>query len=299
MTPRFHSLRSLLGSLLSLTLLNSVHAAADVQAPILRGFAVSTPTVNVDQPDAAIVVNLRATDNQSGVLTLALTLSSPNGEQTIERWYSLPAPNRAINGPFSVGAFNGQSGFNSHSAAGPWKVQQIQLIDANDNTATYRYADLAALGRATFTVTSTQSDTHPPELVSGTLNTTSLSVSRHQAGTQKPLYASATLRLRDDAVSGSSASGIRWAQLVLCKPDGTGNCLERIDLAGEAPRFGLTQTALQVGGSLHDVTPGTFQIFSITLMDMAGNSHWMQSTAFQGEVDFSQYFTGTTLTLTP
>lgn len=276
------------------------HAAPDTQAPVLRAFAVSTATVDVSQPGATIQVSLRATDNLSGVLTLALSLSSPDGQQTVERWYSLPAPRTLTTLSLSVGAPTGQGGLNGHSAAGVWKVRQLQLIDANDNAVTYRYPALAAMGRATFHVTSAQADTTVPELVSGSLNTSALSLSGRVPGTQKPPYVSATLRLRDPGDVASAISGIRWAQLVLCKPDGSGNCLERIDLAAEAPWLGLPQPALQVGSALPEgVTPGEFHIFSVTVLDMAGNSRWMQSTAFQGEVDFSQYFTRTTLTLRP
>lgn len=295
-----HARLSLLTGLSLWAASQSLHAAPDTQAPVLRAFAVTTPTVDVGQPGATIQVNLRATDNLSGVLTLALSLSSPDGQQTVERWYNLPAPRTLTTLSLSVGAPTGQGGLNGHSAAGVWRVRQLQLIDANDNAVTYRYPALAAMGRATFHVTSPQADTTVPELVSGSLNISALSLSSRVPGTQKPPYVSATLRLRDPGDVASAISGIRWAQLVLCKPDGSGYCLERIDLAAEAPLLGLPQPALQVGGALPEgLTPGEFHIFSVTVLDMAGNSHWMQSTDFQGEVDFSQYFPRTTLTLRP
>lgn len=270
-------------------------AALDTVAPTVSAFKLRG-SVDASRSGPFVIADLGLSDDLSGVHQLILTLVSPSGRQIVQRWMNVAYPARNVSFSATIGADHGS--FGRYSEPGIWQVQDLVVMDANGNLATFDRTALAALGNTQVSVSNTRADTTGPQLVSGQVLTPSLSVSRRHRGTRQPPFVGVTLNLTDSGESGSAA-GVRQVDMTLCKYTGTADCGESIMVYGDVPLFGRSQVKLTLGGSIYAATPGTYHIHSMSLMDAAGNSVWMQSTLFGGETDFSAYFPATTVELTP
>lgn len=266
--------------------------ARDVQPPQLLAFTLSG-SVNATRNGQTVLAQLRATDDLSGVSACALRLVSPSGLQMIERWYNLGLPQKRFSSSLTIGSpsmFMGPS-FDSYREPGDWVADQLILTDVNGNVASFSRAQLEQLsgGHASVRVSNSQPDGVAPVLQSATVLTPQLSVSTPPRGSLGSPYAGVQLTVQDTGQP--RVSGVGSVQLMYCKPDGLGSCLETLQLAAEAPEFGQATLTLQAGGRTWYATPGLFHPHTITLQDVSGRVTVLRSLQFGGETDFSSFFT--------
>jgi hypothetical protein len=180
---------------------------------------------------------------------------------------------------------------------GTWEADLFYAYDANGNFAGYSRNELRALGSTTFQVKNDRDDHVPPALAGGTIATPKVHLSRPPKGTPDGTlpYVSAQLSVTD---SGNGAvSGAYSARVIFCADE----CAHSFSLAGLANRTGQARATLALGTQLDEKQrPGSYQIFALTLADVAGNDVTYTSSAFGGETDFAGFFPeGVTVSIVP
>lgn len=136
-------------------------AALDTQPPTLTAFGV-TGSVDASRSGQSVTVNLRASDNLSGVYYYIVTLTSPNGQQIVQEGLNATA-SRSFSSQVVIGYpryMNIEFGehFNRWSEPGRWRVTAVDLRDLAGNARIYDEAALASLGNTGFDVLNTRSD---------------------------------------------------------------------------------------------------------------------------------------------
>jgi len=149
----------------------TVVSQQDVTPPQLTSFGFSPSAINVSAADQIITFTLGASDDLSGVNFNCVTycyytvyLTSPSGKQ----WQGLVNYNVSmLSGTPLAGVWQGQITLPRYSEAGAWQVNFVSLKDSAGNF-TYLYtSNLQTLGfPTTINVTSTPSDTSPPQVSS-------------------------------------------------------------------------------------------------------------------------------------
>jgi hypothetical protein len=270
-------------------------APPDTTPPVLHHIEV-TGSVDAQAARPFVSAAIDMTDDESGVVRLVVDFRSPSGAQHVSRTFEPAAPARRLKGPLTVGALPfSDVPFTPFSEPGTWEADLLYAYDANGNFAGYSQNQLRALGTTTFEVVNERYDVVPPSLESGTIATPHVRLSKPPKGTPPGTspYASAQVRMTD---RGNGAVSGAWSgRLILC----AGECAHSFVLAGVAGRTGRSDDTLtlgtQVGGQQ---APGTYQIFALTLTDVAGNDATYTSTAFGGETDFAEFFpAGVTVTI--
>ena len=227
----------------------------DLTAPLLTCFALSPATINTTLLDSEVQIPLGATDENSGLDSASVTLTSP----------------LAI-------AYNGFTSFNSpgqrsgnalssitiprYAPAGTYALS-VTLRDLADNSRTYSSQDLAALGLpSTLAVSSSDPDSTPPTLTSiafvpNTVDTTSQDVTYN-----------VDLGFQD------AKSGISRARIILPYNDGLLAFQHLLSLnpgtyiSGNA-NGGVFRTQLTLR---RHFPAGVYTPSSVTLIDKVGNS---------------------------
>jgi hypothetical protein len=260
--------------------------AADVTPPVLTAFNAPAKV------KAGATLNLRfsATDDVSGIQSLNAYAYNSAGAYIFAGAYGyLPATK------LKSGA-NGQ--INPYTAPGDYTFEWAYLYDTAGNYSYLDAAGLAALGNTVVTVTNTTGyDATPPNLVSGTVLTPSLSLSATHPGTTQAAFAGMALRTTD--VGNTAVSGLAWVWANFCLQD-LSACFS---LYGNNFTTGQSKTTIQLGGQPGNYggqPTGDYLLAGVQLSDNANNYVYLYSTAFGGSTDFSKLFpAGTSIQLTP
>jgi hypothetical protein len=306
------SCRLSLSALAALAAMGSTHAAAlDVAPPVLTSFSTSG-AVDAAATGQFVTVRFTATDDLSGIFTYYVTLESPSGAKITQD--GLVAPTKSLTTKIEVGYpryTNIEFGehFDRWSQPGTWSVTSLDVRDLAGNAKVYDKAALAAFGNTDFTVTNTKYDELPPTLVSGSISTPTLSLSKPPAGLPAgaPPVGKVSIRAFD---SGTGAiSGIDTVTVFFCKEPynpATHQCAESFGLTGlpATPVRGSASNILAAdqvrqpdGSAIH---PGVFRVWSIGLNELAGHNVGFTDIHYGGETDFAALFpTGTTITVNP
>ncbi|MBL1274476.1 MAG: tandem-95 repeat protein [Ectothiorhodospiraceae bacterium] len=111
----------------------------DTAAPALDFFEVITDVVDPTPGDVQAGYNVTASDTQSGVKVVVVTLSSPAG-------FIVLANHSTLDNPATLTTRIDAEAFANNAEMGIWTVSQIDVVDAAGNVASYNTADLTAAG---------------------------------------------------------------------------------------------------------------------------------------------------------
>jgi len=249
--------------------------AIDTTPPELRRFALGG-SVDVQQQGAAATVDMSIADDLSGVQTVLLTLRSPSGMLTAIRNDTLSSGATKYAGKFAVGAqmmTQGGGYFTRFSEPGVWTADTLFVFDVNGNAKAYFAEDLAAFGPVEVTVTNAGGyDVVPPTVDAGRLATRKVSLSKPPAGTAPGTLPFLRGELDVSDTGNGALSGAYKASISLCLPDDWFGCQDTIELDGVADRPGLAGTTIRMSAQLRaDQKPGTYHVYQVFAMDIAGN----------------------------
>lgn len=124
-------------------------AGGDVTPPALQSFSFSPTAIDTSAAPAIVTVTLGLTDDISGV---CLSICDDHSSPTQVRFEHVATGQihfglfTLVAGTLNNGTFEAQITFPRFSAAGPWRVTQILLVDIVGNRGSLSDADLAALG---------------------------------------------------------------------------------------------------------------------------------------------------------
>lgn len=245
----------------------------DTTPPVLTALTVASG-VNAVAARAQLPISLEITDDLSGVLYAWVDASSPSG-QWAGAYFSNSYPSLEV-------ALNLGMNFTPFAESGTWKINYVSGVDAAGNYFSYDSRVLSFMGfKNTFTVANKGgSDLKPPALSSGTILTSSVSLSTPPQGTADgtPPFVGAELNI----VETSPASGVQSAYMTLCRLE-YDYCF---GMSGYFEKYGVTGL-VQVGGQLYsDIPAGRYYIDSVSIQDQAGNYTYLSSY----DTDFSTIF---------
>jgi adhesin/invasin len=130
------SAAGLSGSPVTFTATGSV----DTTAPTIVSLSIAPTTVDVTSSSQTLVIAVHATDAGSGVVSMSVTLTSPDGTRQIFLACGLSSGTSA-DGTLSCSATIPQG-----SMAGDWSVTSVEVDDAAGNARTMSQAQLTAAG---------------------------------------------------------------------------------------------------------------------------------------------------------
>lgn len=141
---------------------------SDVTPPTPASLAFSLPTVDVSAAPVVTRLQLRVTDDLSGVFVdpvlvsgFSFVLQSPSGRQQIRR----VNPSFVVAGPLLDQTIEIPLEVPRYAETGQWTVQILRLSDIAGNVRFFTQTDLDGLGLTSrLTVTSATSDVTPPNL---------------------------------------------------------------------------------------------------------------------------------------
>ena len=233
----------------------------DVTAPELLEVTLDTSAVDVSEGPKAVTVRVRATDDISGISSVALNFKSPSGGQEVQTFATAPTT-----GSFKDGVYVDTVALPQFSEAGTWSLKYVWIDDTAWNQREYRPAVLTALGlgvsfevvaHQTPTLPSTQEDVTTPELVEVTLYTSAVDVS------EGPKAVTVTVRATDDI------SGISRVELSFKSPSGR----QEVRMFATAPITGSLKDGVYV-----DTMPlpqfseaGIWRLQNVWIHDVAWN----------------------------
>ena len=149
----------------------TVISQQDVTGPQLTSLSFSPSAVNTSAADRIVTVTLGASDDLSGVdfncyyyCYYAVYLNSPSGKQ-YQGLVDYSVTN--VSGTPLNGVWTGQITMPRYSEPGTWQVNFLSLKDSANNFTYLSAAQLQSMGLpSTITVTSSPSDTTPPQVSS-------------------------------------------------------------------------------------------------------------------------------------
>ena len=262
-------------------------SSLDTTPPQLVAIQAGTSVLAADAR-SQLVVQIRASDDLSGLSWMALSAVGPTGQRVDATVPQVGGVTRYS----GVTALN----FSPFAEAGAWRVDQVFGRDLAGNAFVIEGAGLAALGNTLFTVNNPVVDAVAPTLVAGKMLSKNVSHSKPADGTVSTLpLVRLQVNVMDSGTAGLSGVGLAFAYL--CQADGW-TCF---GLRSDAMTvYGLEQGNLLIEAVLTpDVVPGLYMIREIELLDQAGNSRLYQSHQFGGGTDFSTLISPNTVTVRP
>ncbi|MFO1341149.1 MAG: hypothetical protein U1F53_23490 [Burkholderiaceae bacterium] len=285
-------------TLLALVAATAAHAGGaaptvlDVTPPVLTSFNADT-TLNLAKPTPPFSVQVKASDDLSGVRTLLFWASGPSG-QRIPALVELAYPAKSHDGRVGFGTlFAGRL-----LQPGVWTITEARVEDAAGNHAEYDHAALAALGNASFTVLNKGNhDATGPGVTSGQVLTPVISLSSPAKGTAG-LAPFVGIKVLASDTGNTALAGLAGAEAAFCI-NGDNPCIElRATPPGGAQASATLTLGAQVAAALGHV-PGEYELCELGVWDQAGNATVLDSVACGGSTDFSLLFPTTKITLTP
>jgi hypothetical protein len=299
------------------TLISRFHAEAaarrvsgnsDTTPPVLKSISVAG-SVNATKAGQFVEVSLDATDNLSGVDSVVIELVSPQGDQTIvQDLYTTPTTKYKVTELMGIPRYNNPTGqFNIDSEPGTWSVYAVYVADLAGNEAIYDQAQLAALGKNTFTVTNSEYTQQSPVLISGSILTPTLSLSTPPAGTAPGTAPLAEVSIQASENVTPAFEGIDVESAFFCLPPvGDDVCADEFGVLVQTGKPLHAATTLTLSGQLlstvnpgQPLQPGTYYLETVFLDDTLGNAVSYTDTMFGGTVDLSSIFGTTTITVNP
>ena len=250
--------------------------ALDTTPPELRRFALGG-SVDVQQQGAAAIADMSITDDLSGVQMVFLTLHSPTGAQSAIRNDLLSSGARKFAGKFAVGAqmmTQGGGYFTRFSEPGTWTADTVFVFDVNSNVKAYFAEDLTAFGPATVNVVNQGGyDVTPPTVDAARLALHKLSLSKPPPGAAPGTLPFLRGELDVSDTGNGAVAGAYKASISLCLPDDWSGCLDTMELDGTADAPDLAKAKIRMSAQPRaDQTPGTYYVYQVFAMDIAGNS---------------------------
>jgi hypothetical protein len=267
---------------------HAASAALDQQAPVLRSFSVKVPA-NIAAPQAQVVIDLKVSDDLSGVYDVVFNLVGPHGQTLVVAGSQLlPATKVEARAAVDV---------SDYTEPGTWTVFSAFVRDYAGNFGIYGADELAGLGNSTVTLVSKRpghADITPPTVVSGVLRTPTVSSSAIMPGT-----ASAGGVLAADFIVTDDSSGVEFVGTTWCdKLSGTCFGMGAINtLFKDSTNLALTILSEYTASS---PPQGTYTLSVVSVQDHAGNYRYLTGIEFGGTTDFSALMPqGHTITVTP
>ncbi len=266
--------------------------ALDVTPPVLTAFDAGT-VLNVTKASPPFSVQVKASDDLSGVRTILFWTSGPSGQR-------IPA---LVELAYPVKSHDGRVGYGTLFAGrllqpGVWTIDEARVEDVAGNHAEYDHAALAALGNTSFTVVNKGShDTAAPSVGSGQVLTPVVSLSSAAKGTAG-LAPFVGIKVLASDTGDTALAGLAGAEAAFCI-NGDNPCIElRATPLGGAQASATLYLGTQVATALGHV-PGEYELCELGVWDQAGNTIVLDSVACGGSTDFSLLFPTTKITLTP
>jgi RTX calcium-binding nonapeptide repeat (4 copies) len=136
----------------------------DTEGPQLISATIPTTAIDTSSAPQTVDLDLRITDDVSGVLDAVVMLLSPDGTHTIEAYAAGDSSGR-LSGDDLDGVYEVQATFPAGSDQGVWTVQSYSMTDRAGNTTTGTATALAAIAGGAVTIDQTgAADTQPPTL---------------------------------------------------------------------------------------------------------------------------------------
>ena len=266
---------------------HGILSGSDITAPVLTSFSTQG-SVDATLTANALTVAIKASDDLSGIYWGGAYAFGPNG-QSVYVSFSSDFPANKYNGPMWS---TSQLAF---LAPGTYTFDSAYVADVAGNVSYYDAAQLAALGRTSFTVKNKAGfDAVPPGLLKGRILTPQVSLGSFHPGTDQGPFAGVSVDLSD--AGNTAVAGVQNVYLQFCVP-GSSDCLGLSSYAGVPRKAAVTlrpSNRLYAGWG----PEGEYHLYYISITDFAGNSSFLMSTEFGGETDFSLYFPSTTITVT-
>lgn len=259
----------------------------DIKPPELKRFALDRTVVRVsDVSNGELMVELVATDNLTGVASAEVVVRhlETGWGSSAQKYISMPMGRASMGVPVSI---------YGDAPAGEWRVESVNLRDANGNLKIYDAEALSAMGSTSFQVDNRhRTDGLPPELVGGSVLTPVVSRSKPPKGEYPDHAARVGLSLQVTDTGVSKVSGLSEAYVTLCDEYGW-DCLY---LSGTALKPGAASGSVVLGSTVgYWNNPGRYTIYSVQITDRQGNGR----DYYSWDNDFNAMFGGdASITLT-
>ncbi len=240
----------------------TVTGATDSVLPALSSLAISPSSVETSTGDKTLAFAAGATDGQSGVASVTVTVSAPSGDPR-------QVTTSLATGTAASGSWTGSLLLPAYSETGAWSVTSLSVTDVYGNVHSYTHQQLVDAGVTSsgFTVTGTP-DTVAPQLTGLTLSAASTDVSAGAATLTGSLTAT-------DAGSGVRSAFFSFVSSAGDRSVSAGVTVgERTAGTPQAPTLPFT---LQVP---RFAQAGTWTLSDLSLEDTAGNVVTYPATPF-------------------
>jgi Secretion system C-terminal sorting domain len=259
--PRSYSSANFpMGSTPTFTVINT--NPSDNVAPTLASFAIAPIPVDVSTSSKIITITANLTDNLSGVRTVSANIKLPNGS-TINSFGTLPLPLTALDGLWEM-----QFTIPKFTLGGPANIISLNAVDTSGNQITYTAKSmpiLGTIGDTTFTITNTNPDNTAPSLNSFTVSPSSVNITL------------ATQNITVRATATDNIAGVRSASITIRLPNGTFQSTNAVyDIMSTSTLNGQWDAVFTIP---LQTSPGTGQVFQLTLLDSANISRVYASNA--------------------
>jgi hypothetical protein len=160
-----------------------LHCISDAEPPTVTGIDVLDPSVDVTDADAQVHVRATVVDDKSGVAWFGIFLSDGDSQHTQFGQLALQS------GTANDGVYTGTVTIPRGAPAGMWRVEQVTVNDATNNTAMLS-ADSGHLGlpwpplppgTTTFQVVDSFGDSNPPVVGAGSVTPSAVDVTGQRA----------------------------------------------------------------------------------------------------------------------
>jgi len=252
----------------------------DIKPPELKRFALDRSVVRVSEAGAGeLMVELVATDGLTGVMSAEVVVRHVETGWGLSGQKYIAVPMGRVNMGVPVSIYG-------DAPAGEWRVDSVNLRDANGNLKAYDAEALSAMGSTSFQVDNrVRTDGIPPELVGGSVLTPVVSRSKPPKGEYPDQAPRVGLSLSATDTGVSKVSGLSTAYATLCDEYGW-DCMY---LGGSALKLGAGSGRIVVGATVNSwINPGRYTIYSVEIIDRQGNGRSYS----QWDTDFNAMFGG-------
>lgn len=268
--------------------------------PALKAFKAGTK-VDATAPRAQLTFSLAATDKGSGVAGFAVYATGPSGQQV--------ASNAGAGYPLNKFTGTGALDFNNYMEAGQWQITQVGVYDTLGNWSWYDAGQLSQFGNTQFTVKSVGHDRIAPNLVSGRLLSPAVSRGNPDKWRERWGEYSALIGAEVTVTDATDVhlAGVKSVLLNYCGV--VSRQVYCFTASAATTRSGQGSLKFSAVGDIFiedhesgywgNAPEATYSLESVTLFDFAGNSTYLLSDRWGGDVDFTQYFDITKIVVGP
>jgi hypothetical protein len=274
------------------------HRRLDTTPPKLSAFDAGT-SADARQVNGGVPIQLSLTDDLSGIAYVYVEAHGPSGQVAdVQRTFDFATRKAQASLGLMVPA---------SAEPGTWQVTYMYAYDLAGNDLSLGQSALDGLGNTRFVVSNDVYDATPPRLVRGRILTPTVSASKLAKGVPEggPLQSpGAAVAVTDSGGAGSA--GVRTASMNFCMSDESGGCYYptfsiMADNSSDMPGDASSELTLGAYGETYydPLSAGAYALDSVQLVDFAGNSRTYTNKDFGGDTDFSKFFPGITIEVTP